>query len=559
MLTIRLGFFVYALVLTICTPALADIRATYINKNNVHQTRTVETSDSGAMRVSNKSGIVRGCFLFLDGQAYMVVAGPGGPIVTTIEAAAEQYKRYYAKSIVLGGNPDETVGARPIHYVHKGSTQIAGYDGLLFDFPDTYDPEYTQAVLSKNPALLPLGQAIAKYNLATDAISYWGGETTSNLGQLLSEHGVLSLYGYELKSISFEPLDQSRFVLPTTPLTLDDLEVETLGPDPLASTKENAAQSFVIAAQFYGNILYTLVSDGRLQAWQEGAESGEDVQVPGFVRDFCTHGDDFFLIVSEQANGLIRVWERRLGGWSIVAEFTESEPFLKLDCTGSQPIVISGTEIRFLNENRTNAISSYGLGAVSSTLQHNGFLYLGINAGEFGGGLHRFSITGGEGRSIGDSGQRENCEGILNASCHPVTDLMIDPTHPDCILATTGLVHFFSSGSVVRICGETIHFVYSKPYTLDPNWKFDPDRAVETYASVAFYSLGSVVGGTRAVGSDGIYRFSKQVEPDFTPFPHPFNFPKSGVDWSNPEFVLVLTTMNQRYSVSGASLILATR
>ena len=101
--------------------------------------------------------------------------------------------------------------------------------------------------------------------------------------------------------------------------------------------------------------------------------------------------------------------------------------------------------------------------------------------------------------------------------------------------------------------------VYAKPYTIDPNWRFDPENPSTDHSSVAFYSLGGNAHGVWAVASDGIYSFGTEAEPEHRPFPGGFEFPKSGVDWSHPEFALVLTTMNQRFSVGGASLILVPR
>src|SRR5262249_2430795 len=160
---------------------------------------------------------------------------------------------------------------------------------------------------------------------------------------------------------------------------------------------------------------------------------------------------------------------------------------------------------------------------------------------------------------VDNSDPKAPCSGTLNMDCSPVTGLAADPRNLDCILASTGLVHIMASGSVLRICRGKISTAYAKPYTLDPGWHFDPDHPPEADTSIPFYSIAGNTKGAWAVASDGIYHFAQDAVPDFTPFPRPYRFPASGVDWSHPDFVLVLTTMNQRLSLSGGSLILVPR
>jgi hypothetical protein len=114
-------------------------------------------------------------------------------------------------------------------------------------------------------------------------------------------------------------------------------------------------------------------------------------------------------------------------------------------------------------------------------------------------------------------------------------------------------------GSVLRICGEKISLAYSKPYTLDPNWRFDPKNISESNYSVPYFSLGGDGRKVWAVGSDGIYHFATDKLPAFSAFPRPHRTPPSRIDWSNPEFILIRTGMNQRHSLSGGSLILVPR
>jgi hypothetical protein len=198
-------------------------------------------------------------------------------------------------------------------------------------------------------------------------------------------------------------------------------------------------------------------------------------------------------------------------------------------------------------------------GGFATTLQHNGYLYVGLNAGEWGGGLQRYPLTGGAAEAIDGSAPEELCGGILNTACDPVTGLAPDPKQPDCVLASIGLVHFLSRGSVARACAGKPTIAYAKPYTIETGWRFDPQKIEKSFSSVPFFSMSNAAKGTWAVGNDGIYAFGEDTIPVFKPFSAVYHLPSNGIDWSNPEFVLLMTNKNQRHSISGNSLILVPR
>jgi hypothetical protein len=529
------------LVLALGTPARADLKAIYGAEPGAGHDLTVEMADDGAMRFTSGDGSY---VLILAGQSYSVSAGPGGPIVMTGEAMGWQSRRDRENWIVtsFGGSTD----AAPIRYVPAGATTVAGHDGVAYAVPGVAG---TQLVLSDEPALLPTGHALAAYDRAKAVMWDDPDHAPENLSRLYSDHGVLRFWYHELQSISFQPIDRTRFTLPAPPLTLAELQADAAKAGPAEPDPPAGDRTQVTRAGYFGRTLYTLDTDGRLLARAEGADHGTDVNVPGPVRDFCALGADLHLVTSDPQSTTLSVWTGAPDAWVLAAAFVETrrDPFLALDCSGPEAAILTARTIRFPHRQRSSAITGnpLGEGAFPTTLQHDGFLYVGINAGEFGGGLVRFPLTGGRAEIIDKS--------------EPVTGLALDPASPDCILASVGLVHFAPSGSIVRICGKGIALAYAKPYTLDPDWRFDPAHPAEAYPSVAFFSLGDSPDGVWAVATDGIYRFGTAPVPAFTAFPRSFNLAPGGVDWSNPAFVLVPTTMNRRFSVSGASLILVPR
>lgn len=552
------------LVSFVTAPAFADVRATYLRGDDQSEKLIIEVSDQGAMRAVIQPGWSDDYFLFLENGNYTVTAGPGGPDVTTIEAATELARRRRKDVIEFGGSSQKPDRTGLVTYLPVGTATISDNEGIVYNLPGAAYPESTKVVLSTDPALLPLGKAITAYKQAITGISvYADDETPDNLAELLSEHGVLSIWEYELMSINFAPIDAFRFTVPAKPLMLADLPSEEPEVKATAEGEPIKREPFVTHAAYHQNALYTLMSDDRLLAWPKGGDSGKSVELPATISDFCALGDDLILAAADPESINVRMWIGKPGVWSKVMDFTadDDNPVIALDCTGSEPLLLSPDAYRVPSESEPIPILSgtFHYYANLATLQHGGYLYLGTNAGEWGGGLQRFALESGKGYQVDRSDPNNTCGGMLNKDCDPVTGLAVDPRRPECILATTGLVHFSASGSVVRICGDSVSLAYAKPYTLDPNWQFDPDKAATKNGSVAFYSLGGNANGVWAVAVDGTYKFGDLDLPEHTPFSRVSNFPESGVDWSHPEYVLVRTTMNQHHSLSGASLILVPR
>jgi hypothetical protein len=320
----------------------------------------------------------------------------------------------------------------------------------------------------------------------------------------------------------------------------------------------------VIRAIYHDRTLLILTADGRIRAWHEGAKVSVPVAAPKKTGSFCANGDRLYLVAVDDDGKRIIVWRGAPGAWSQVLQLAggENDSFVALDCSGSDPVMLTASAIRFLNSGQKVAINQQQprQPGYFTTLQHGGYLYVGANAGEWGGGLRRFPLVGGSEEIVDASDPATLCGGKLNRACHPVTGLAPDPVRPDCILATTGLIHMsLSHGSVLRICNTEITVAFTKPFKRALPRNDDPARPKGTESNIPFYSLGKGASGVWAVGSDGIYRFADDGLPAFTAFPQVFQMPASGIDWSHRDFVLVATDMNQRHSVSGRSLILMPR
>lgn len=87
-------------------------------------------------------------------------------------------------------------------------------------------------------------------------------------------------------------------------------------------------------------------------------------------------------------------------------------------------------------------------------------MYLGLNRGEWGGGLLAIDLSSGNVAQVDRRETKELCAGPLNGDCDPVTGLVADVAHPGCIFASVGLAHFMWEGRVLRVCGNRVETVF---------------------------------------------------------------------------------------------------
>ncbi|MGJ8585808.1 MAG: hypothetical protein ACSHXD_17090 [Marinosulfonomonas sp.] len=556
-------------------PAMADITAVYADLDDLVQKLIIEISNDGEVRVSDTNRSYYEEFLFLDPQGYALSPGPGGPIATTLDAYKEELRQEEERSIRIPaetateGGSAKTSKPPALNYVAAQKETVIGFEGFRYDVANTDDPDIEKAILTDALSLVPLGQAFAAYR---KVFAQYRQRPESNLDGLLATNGVLQLGKYRLASVSYAKIDPSRFWVPADPITFEDVKRPPKPANSKATYEPGPRPPFVFRAGFDGSTLYTLMSDDRLLAWPDGGQSGTEIEMPPDAWGMCVHDGTVYVTSYTEDPSEVLLWARASEKWSKVLEIrqTPSDSLIAFDCSGPQPALLSSKAIRTpMGQSEFKRLLGFSwsfiepdmdhfsiISSTKVTLQHGGYMYIGTNAGEWGGGLTRYSLKTGKPKTIQGPKTKELCGRLLDDGCSPVTGLGVDPQNPKCILATVGLVHFSPSGAVYRICGDRISIAYAKPYTLDPKWVFDPDDLSNTGNSIAFYSLDGDEKGQWAVASDGVYRFGAKGEIEHVAFPENSQMPKSGVDWSNPDYILIRTTMNQAFSLSGESLIL---
>ncbi len=173
-------------------------------------------------------------------------------------------------------------------------------------------------------------------------------------------------------------------------------------------------------------------------------------------------------------------------------------------------------------------------------------LYVGLDFGEFGGGLQRVDLATGASHWIERHDSGEYCGHPLDSQCDPVTAVIPDPDAADCIFASVGLVHLFTStGRILRVCGDEVAVAFETPLASDlrPDWV--PKEAFD-HNTEAFYGLTSTrADGFWAATPRTLYHFERSQR---TAHPMPELKPFAGLRMSRdlPGVIVVLSEVDHR-------------
>src|ERR1700687_1428646 len=213
-----------------------------------------------------------------------------------------------------------------------------------------------------------------------------------------------------------------------------------------------------------GLISLGLADDSRAVHFQRGVvdieKSGHDLwvlrQVAPDVREF-----------------VVSIW--RSGAFEDLGRFISTdkdEPIVLLNSAGS-PSVLSHDALRVLSGAHHDwqliALKGqlrWGVQVSVASPRSGKSIYVGVNRGEWGGGLQRVDIQTGVVTNIERRDSKDLCSGPLNSDCDPVTGLVSDPQEEDCVLVAVGLVHLsISKGQILRVCGDRVTSIVEEPAT----------------------------------------------------------------------------------------------
>lgn len=256
--------------------------------------------------------------------------------------------------------------------------------------------------------------------------------------------------------------------------------------------------------------------------------------------------------------------ERIAGQWTVAAKVSSQgdRPLAVSGAGGMTTLLTSRRVIEIVGDKQRAIELSRPLRArpIASVHITPASIFVGFNAGEWGGGLQRIDRQTGEVSTIERNASGQLCDGTLNTECDPVNGIATEPWKPECVVIAIGVVHLGAQrGRIAEICGDDVRRLYAKPYGRQLADRDTVLKPTEPFPSIAFFGSARWGNTLWAVGTDGLYQIGPDGATQSSSLPPFKQIGGLSVSFDLPDFVLVLTEVNQRWSVSGKTPILVPR
>ncbi len=300
-------------------------------------------------------------------------------------------------------------------------------------------------------------------------------------------------------------------------------------------------EAFLSRAVFADGRLWLLTDAGVLSYLTNRRDRRVEELLPEPAFDLCLQDGHPIVITGSRDGGTEWTLRRRIhAGWGITATLhVESDAFVSLYCSSQRISVLTTARLIEVENDKQTAVALSGRflpGRVSSLFGTADGLLVGINAGEWGGGLQYIDRRNGRMATIDDG---------------PITDIASVPWRSDCVAVAVGLVHFLPDGRIDEVCGNNVKQLYSQVYK-----GRTANGPVEPIGTVAFFGVINQSDALLAAGIDGLYRIGQDGTARVIPLPKFQEIDGMRVSFDIPNAIVVLTDVNQRLSVSGSVPIL---
>lgn len=316
----------------------------------------------------------------------------------------------------------------------------------------------------------------------------------------------------------------------------------------LSTASGSAEQSdFIVRGVFADDRLWFLLDSGALSSIAPDGDVRIDERGPSRVLDLCVLEAHPAMIVGSAA-GPWTVRRHEAGAWrDLTTVAADGDALRGASCSGGRLMRLTTRRLIEIDPSGQRAVvlsGALGRGRITAIHAEADDVFVGFNAGEWGGGLRRIDRATGKIANVEQRASGDACAGPLNADCDPVNGIADLPWRPGCIVVAIGLVHVAEHGRLVEVCGDRVREIYRKDHA---------------NGQVGFYGLAASNGAVVAVGSDGLYRLEASGSATPTGMPRFRTFGAISASFDLADFVLVLTRINQRLSVGGLVPILVPR
>lgn len=309
-------------------------------------------------------------------------------------------------------------------------------------------------------------------------------------------------------------------------------------------------------AVFADGRLWLLSDAGEVWTVREGVHEARREALPEPVFDMCLQAGRP-LVVSGRREAAT-TWTTRAwtgSAWRAEASLaSQGDGLVGVQCDAKGLLIVSSRRILELRGARSKALKlSPRLAAVgvSSILATPDEVFVGLNVGEWGGGLRRVDRRTGQVTIIERRDTGEICDGPLNTDCDPVNGLAPEPWKPGCVAVAIGLIHMNGSGRIVEVCDGQVRRLYETPCVREP--------PAEPGCSEPYFGLVQMGDALWAVGAGAILVLDRTSAAKQTPLPPFTRYGPFSVNFESPHAVLVLTTINQRRAMSAAVPLIVPR
>jgi hypothetical protein len=303
--------------------------------------------------------------------------------------------------------------------------------------------------------------------------------------------------------------------------------------------------SALVRGVVFDGRVWVLSLSGRL--WSVGLDSQKSAEesVPGRVVDICTSGPSLFALIGEPGAARWTLETSDGNAWRQSASIAGVRGrMFGIACLPQKVLILATHRLITVSGSSTSSMyvstATPAFGRVT-LFPWRGYLYAGIDKGEWGGALWRIDRR--TGTTIAFSSGTNDCRGPFDPYCSPITGIANDPWVPGCIVASIGLAHLDGrTGRIIQICGHRLSTLYSK---------------ADGRQSVPFLGLVATRDGLTTVGWDGIYTIHRAGSATVAHVPNFSNGGPIEISLAFPDAVLAVARVRRDDWPNAEQLIVA--
>lgn len=319
-------------------------------------------------------------------------------------------------------------------------------------------------------------------------------------------------------------------------------------------------------AAFANDRLWLLSDAGELWTVKQTISEAKRMERPKAVFDFCIQDDGPVIVTGEP--GAAAAWTLlrwKDAEWTIFGSVASNgDGLVAVQCAADRLLMLTTRRIIELQGAQQKSLKlSHRIPArvpnvILTTPTH---IFVGLNAGEWGGGLQRVDRRTGEVVAPQRNTSGDLCGGPLNPDCDPVSGLAPSVDKPGCVVAAVGLRHMGTHGRIIEVCGDRVERLYTGPCPdgLPRDELTRTGRDGKRLCTEAFSGVMQKGGALVAVSASGVSTVDKAGVAVRTPLPRFADYGPFAVNFSSPDVVLVRSSANQRSSLGGDVPLLVAR